>query len=266
MGQVWPEKSVEYICIDMKKQLKKWSLRIMATMLVIATLLLVIILNPILTYANKSVHNNYTIYHQQPLPVSLTKTLNSATAVLQTCELYDSTFKIDICLNDGSVYPGLISKFRGSAFAWGFYNKIVLQGNADYDNNYVALNGYKWNLTQLLVHEAVHCLQYNHLGFFKSNPIAGIAEWKWEGYAEYIARGYAARQSLTTNIKNYIESNDMDWCIYFDDNTITPKDYFKYWLLVTYCIDIKKMSYKELLTDTKSEGDINTEMLKFFKD
>ena len=57
---------------------------------------------------------------------------------------------IDICLNDGYLYPSLIRAVKGNAFAVGFYNKVVILGHADYAGNYVELNIYKWNLRQVL--------------------------------------------------------------------------------------------------------------------
>ena len=77
--------------------------------------------------------------------------------------------------------------FKGTCICLGFYNKVILQGNANITGNYVELRGYKWNLTQLLVHEMTHCFQYDKLGLWKSKPIANIPDWKWEGYAEYVA-------------------------------------------------------------------------------
>jgi hypothetical protein len=67
---------------------------------------------------------------------------------------------------------------RGQAFAWGFYNKVVMQGSTNCTSNYVTLNGFKWNLIQLLAHEMTYCLQFDKLGFWKSKPIANIPNWK----------------------------------------------------------------------------------------
>ena len=162
----------------MKQQIKKWTFRLTVTTLFIAGLLLIIILNPILTYANKTTHKNYTVFHNQTIdPTFLTK-LDQATALLKANEFYNSKLQLDICLNDGSKYPKLIRMLRGQAFAWGFYDKVVLQGNANFKENYVELNGYKWNLTQLLTHEVTHCLQFDKLGFWASKPIANIPNWK----------------------------------------------------------------------------------------
>ncbi len=253
--------------INMKRKIKKWTIRLTATALLIATLLLVIILNPILTYANKTTHNNYNIYHNQPLNNIFPEELDHATTLVKSSEFYDSNLKLDICLNDGSVYPKLMRTLRGQAFAWGFYDKVVLQGTADYKNNTVKLNGYKWNLTQLLAHEMTHCLQYHKLGFWKSKPIAKIPNWKWEGYAEYVARQAGDQKNLANNIRRLTASENNDsksWEIILADKTISPREYYNDWLLVQYCMDIKKMNYRQLLSDTTQEENIREEMFTWY--
>jgi hypothetical protein len=248
----------------MKRQIKKWTLRLTATALLIAGLLLIIVLNPILTYANKTTHNNYTIFHNKALDPTLTIKLDQATDFLKASEFYNSKLQLDICLNDGSKYPKLIQALRGQAFAWGFYKKVVLQGTANYKNNYVELNGYKWNLTQLLAHEMTHCLQFDKLGFWKSKPIANIPNWKWEGYAEYISRQNNDQKDLSNNIARLIATDKNNWGINFADSTIAPREYFDYWTLVQYCMDIKKMNYKQILADTTSEQTVRQQMVSWY--
>ncbi|HMJ46500.1 MAG TPA: hypothetical protein VK498_04180 [Ferruginibacter sp.] len=252
----------------MKPFAGKWIFRLIVTGLFIFGLLLCIIFNPVLSYANNTTHNNYTIWHNKPFDTALAERLNETTALLMKSELYISTFKYDICLNEGT-YPWLLQKLRGQAFGWGFYNKVVLQGIAVYKSNFIELNGYKWNLTQLLTHEAIHCLQYNQSGFFKSNPVANIPVWKWEGYPEYIARQNNDQKDLSKNIERFIEAEKKDrdsWAINFADKTIAPKDYYKYWLLVEFCFDIKKMNYARLLKDTTSEETVSHQMLSWYQD
>lgn len=248
----------------MKRQIKKWTLRLTATALLIVGLLLVIVLNPILTYANKTTHNTYTIFHNKPLDPSLTIKLDQATELLRISEFYNSTLQLDICLNDGSKYPKLIKIVRGQAFAWGFYNKVVLHGTANFEYNYVELNGYKWNLTQLLAHEMVHCLQFDKLGFWKSKPVAKIPNWKWEGYAEYVSRQNNDQKDLSKNIARLIATNKNNWEIKLADSTIAPREYYDYWTLVQYCMDIKKMNYKQILADTISEQTVRQEMMNWY--
>jgi hypothetical protein len=164
------------------------------------------------------------------------------------------------------MYPRLLSLLRGRAFAWGFYDKVVLQGNPGYEKNFVELNGYQWNLSQLLAHEMVHCLQFEKYGFWKSNPVAGIPEWKWEGYPEFIARastGNILPQSISRLVEAEKHSNN-GW-ISFPDGTGTVINYYKSWLLVWYCMDIKGMSYIRLLRDNTSGEAISDEMMTWYK-
>ncbi len=250
----------------MKRQIKRWTLRLSVTGLFIVVLLLIIIVNPILTCANKTTHDNYLIFHNKALDPALTIKLDQATELLKASEFYNSKLQLNICLNDGSKYPKLIQALHGQAFAWGFYNKVVLQGTANYKNNYVELNGYKWNLTQLLAHEMTHCLQFDKLGFWKSKPIANIPNWKWEGYAEYVSRQNNDQKELSKSIARFIATGKNSWAINFADGTIAPSDYFDYWTLVQYCMDIKKMSYKQLLGDTTNEQTIRQEMMNWYNE
>ena len=248
----------------MKRQIKRWTLRLTVTALFISGLLLVIILNPILTYANKTTYNNLTIFHNEPLDPKLIIKLDQATDLLKASEFYNSKLQLDICLNDGSKYPKLIRTIRGQAFAWGFYNKVVMQGNANFKGNYVELNSYKWNLTQLLAHEMTHCLQFDKFGFWESKPIANIQNWKWEGYAEYVSRQNADQKDLSKNIERFIATDKNNWEIKFADSTIAPREYYENWILIQYFINIKKMTYKQILKDTKSQQTVSQEMMSWF--
>jgi hypothetical protein len=250
----------------MKREIKKWTLRLTATGLLIAGLLLTIVLNPLLTYANKTTYNNFTIYHHNKLDPSLTSHLDEARNLLRVSEFYNEKLNLDICLNDGSRYTDAIKAIRGQAFAWGFYDKVVLQGIMNCKENFVELNGYKWNLTQLLAHEMTHCLQFDELGLWKSKPFANIDNWKWEGYAEYVSRQNENQKDLIRNLDRLSQTDKNSWEIEFDDSTITSVEYFKYWTLVQYCLDIKKMSYKQLLTDTTNEQSIRQEMMSWYEE
>ena len=252
----------------MKRQIRKWTLRLTATGLLCLGLLVGIVLNPSLLYSNKTTVGNYTIYHNTPLDENFLSKLDNALELLKTSELYDPNLKLDICLNDGSLYPTLMAKLRGQAFGWGFYNKVVLMGNANCKDNFVELNGYKWNLTQLLTHEAIHCLQFHKFGLWKSNPIANYPDWKWEGYPEYVSRRKEDQLDLQKNIERKITQENLDkdgWAISFSDSTIAPRDYYNAWLLIQYCLDIKKMTYENLLNDTTTEQTTTTQMMNWFE-
>jgi hypothetical protein len=252
----------------MKNQIRKWILRLSATGLLCLGFLLGIILNPTLLYANKTTIGNYTIYHNAPLDENLLSELNIATEFIKTSELYSSNLKLDVCLNDGSIYPAIMEKLRGQAFGWGFYDKVVLMGKANYKDNFVELNGYKWNLTQLIAHEETHCFQFHKFGLWKSNPVANHPNWKWEGYPEYVSRRNTAQLDLKTNIARKIAQENLNkdgWAISFSDSTIAPRAYYNAWLLLQYCLDIKKMTYENLLKDTTDEQTVTTQMMNWFE-
>lgn len=245
--------------------MKKWIFRLAITALVLIGFLFVIVMNPLLTYAHKTSHQQFTVYHQKSLEPSIMERLENAHRYLERSELYEHPLKLDICLNDGSVYPDLIRAIRGPAFAWGFYDKVVLQGHMHCAENYVELNGYKWNMTQLLAHEMTHCLQFERLGFWHSKPIKNIANWKWEGYAEYISRQGLVPKNLKDRLQQFYESDTTAWAITFEDGTISSREYFRYWTMVQYCLEIKQMSYRQLLADTSGEEVIETEMREWYQ-
>jgi hypothetical protein len=249
----------------MKLQVKKWTLRLTATALLISGFLLIIILNPILTYANKTTHNNFTVFHNKTIDTKLLTKLDQATEFLKVSEFYNPKLHLDICLNDGLKYSKLIRNLRGQAFAWGFYDKVVLQGVANYQDNYIELNGYKWNLTQLLAHEMTHCLQFDKLGFWKSNPVANIPNWKWEGYAEYVSRKDTDQKDLSKNLARLFATKKSNWQITFADSTISPRKYYESWAMVQYCMNIKKMTYKKIIDDTTKEQSVRQEMINWYE-
>jgi len=85
----------------MKEGFRKWSLRIIVTCLFILGLLIGIVLNPELLYANKRTDGNYIIYHQQQLDPYFTSKIRAAKELLQSSTLYNNSLKFSVCLNDG---------------------------------------------------------------------------------------------------------------------------------------------------------------------
>jgi hypothetical protein len=247
--------------------LKKWSLRIALSGVLMVGILVVLVLNPRLTYAYSTKHNGIEVLHNKRVNLALFSLVDSALATVKTSELYDPALELQLCLNDGSVYPVWMELLRGPAFAWGFANKVVLRGNTHYSENYAELHGYRWNLSQLIAHEAIHCYQFRALGLLKSAPLANIPAWKWEGYPEYIARQNPDQQDLKQNIKHFLDSNQQDdtaWAIHFEDGTMAPKAYYHYRLLVQYCLEVKGMSYRELLANASTEEEIEVEMMQWY--
>ncbi|MGB3586429.1 MAG: collagenase [Tunicatimonas sp.] len=252
----------------MKQTIRKWMLRLSATGILSAGFLVGIVMNPAILYANQTTVGNHTIYHDAPLNEAFFLLLGDALSSIKQSDLYHKNIALDICLDDGSYYPILMEKVRGRAFGWGFSDKAVLKGTLNYEANTIEKSGYKWNLSQLIAHEATHCLQFLKFGLWGANPIAGHPHWKWEGYAEYVSRKVGAQQNLVSRITQKIKQEQADpdgWEITFDDGTIAPRSYYQGWLLVQYCLDIKEISYENLLDDTTITGVmVEKEMMRWY--
>lgn len=250
----------------MKRIIRNGLLGLLLAVLLTGLGLLILLFNPTLLYSRQSVYRNYTIYHDQPLNLHVIVQLDRATELLQASELYDPDFTYEICLNDGSVYPAMVRALCGEAFAWGFYHQVVLNGRVDFEANFTELRSFRWNLNQLIAHQAMHCQVYNTFGFWKSNPLAKIADWKWEGYPEYIARQKEDQKDLVRNIQRFRlaeKSKPENW-ITFADGTGTVTDYYKYWLMVQFCMGIKKMSFIQVLHDDTPQEQLWKEMMLWY--
>lgn len=246
----------------------KWAFSLLTSSALLMLVTALLVLNPRFLYANRTVTPHYIVYHNRPLDPALLPRLAQVRAINQQSSWFDSTLRLNICLNDGSLYPNLIEKVWGPAFAWGFYQNVVLSGKANFTANHVALNGYQWNLVQLLAHEASHCYQVHRLGLWHSNPVAGYPTWKWEGYAEYVARRGASSLPLRQQVwqlKQAEHATPHAWAITLSDSTSASREYANYLLLTTYCLDVKKMTYQQLLVDTTSEQTVHNQLMGWYE-
>ncbi|MDO1501304.1 hypothetical protein Q2T40_14300 [Winogradskyella maritima] len=252
----------------LSKHKKKWIITILIIFSLTLTTVVFAILNPSIFYTHKTEFGQYIIYHSSELEPEFQSRLNKVDYYIKKSEYFNSNLKFKLCLNDGSFYPRLMEILRGPAFGWGFHNIATFRGDFNFTKNEINLRGYKWNLEQLMAHELTHCLQFLKLGLFNSNPLGDHAHWKWEGYAEYISRKNVNQKPLQYYIDKYNIANinnPTSWHIELDDNTIAPKSYYEYWLFVRYCLDIKVMSYDQLLELDISTINLKDEMLNWYK-
>ncbi|MBL0337239.1 MAG: hypothetical protein IPP73_18465 [Chitinophagaceae bacterium] len=251
------------------KKIKKWALRFIATGIFLALLLLTFMLNPTLLYANKTVVGKYSIYHNKPINNRFLDQLEQSNAILKSSELFDADLKMDICFKDGSKYPALIKTVLGKDPLTTFYNKIVVTGDeVNYEGNYILFEGHKINLTESLIHVQVHCLEFNTLGFWHSNPVASHPKWKWEGYPEYIARQKSGNHNLKSDIEKLqqAEKSDTNGWTTLSDNTEIPTRFFKFGLLIQYCMEVKKLNFVQLFADKTDEETVSEQMMLWYNE
>ncbi len=253
----------------MASTFKKVAFSLFTSGLLAGIVLATLLLNPTLLYAHRTATPHYIIYHNQPLDPALLPRLAQARAIVQQSSWFDPALGLAICLNDGSPYPSLVEKLLGPAFGWSVYRNVVLSGKANPQANYVYLNGYKWNLVQLLAHEATHCYQLQRLGMWRMNPLLRqYPAWKTEGYAEYVARRGANYLSLRQQIQQLQQAaraTPNAWGITLSDSTTASREYANYLILTTYCLDVKRITYQQLLADTSSEQTVHHQVISWYQ-
>jgi hypothetical protein len=249
-------------------KIKKWSIRFLIVALLLIGVLALFIFFPALLYTNKTVIGNYAIYHTKPLNKTLLLRLDQSDFTIKSSEIYDKELKMDICLKDGSTYPGLIENVLGRDMLQTFYNKIVFTSDSiNLNDNFMMIDGHKWNMVEILAHAQVHCFEFKKLGLWNSNPISKHPRWKWEGYPEYIARQYSQISNLNdcnTMLEAAEQGKRPAW-LTLPDSTEILTSYLKYKIFVQYCMEVKKMSFIHFLDDTTSEETLRQEILDWSK-
>lgn len=245
---------------------KKWTLSVLTSGSLLGLGFLGLLLNPGFLYAHETVTRHYTIYHNQPLDPAFGQRLAQARALVRPSDVFANTLRLEVCLNDGSPYPRLVQAVEGPAFAWAFYNKVVLNGELQVAANQLTFRHYGWNLTRLLAHEMTHCYQFHRFGLWRSNPLAHYPTWKWEGYAEYVARQPSSLPALRQHLA-YLQHAERtapaQWGLRLPDSTSTSREYFQYFLLTAYCLDVKHLTFAQVLRDTTTQRVTQQQLLQW---
>lgn len=252
-----------------KRILKIMLLTLLAAILTIAT----IILFPQRLFANKICYKEFTVYSNDKIDNSIKIVLGNALTLVQKSELYDPKYKYNIILCNNSFYNKIDDKLLGiGRSARTTLKNVIIKVRIDPKNNLALPTFYKAceaNLMELIAHEMTHCLQANKYGILKFNPFNHPELWKLEGYPEYISKQAelsSKNYSLAGDIHRYVnlESKATDiWILSDDGGCEVPNYYYKGRLMIEYLIDIKRLSYDQILEDTTSENTIYQDMLKW---
>lgn len=217
---------------------------------------IVLLTNPVLSYANQTQIDQVTVYHNNELDQETKAIVKNAINLIKSSDIYDDKLNIHLCLNDDKIYPHLHPIPGGAAYA--FLNKtVVFASEPNFKNNTSEMqwkiNNYelrKFNLTALLAHEFMHNLQHNYDALYYSKNSFGAINWKFEGHADYIARDFKNDGQLKEKIKFYLLEEAKEHLgvpvFILDDGTIQNLSYFKYALVVQYLSEVREMSYPEI--------------------
>ena len=191
-------------------------------------------------FAYEISHDNMTVYSREPLDPNIHALLDRVEAKLAASAINNPNIKPRIFIvSSYGTYRFLSLNVGANSFAKGFPvlpTSNVFVNKSDIATDLVfrdAPTDAQRSLSGVIAHEIAHQLVRARLGYLKNLM---LPTWKQEGYAEYVAGG---------SLLNY-ERGRQKWKA--NPNDDTGYKYFKYYMLVKYLIDVKKLSVDELLT------------------
>ena len=246
----------------MLKKILIWTLCIIV---LLAGSFVISLLNPRLFYSRSHTHGQIRILHNESLSLAWMSQIDSAIASIEKSPLYDPDFQIDLCLQDGSVYPHFASLIFGDAFAYGYANKAVLNMPVEPESGFAEKNGKKRDLTELLAHEFIHNFQYDRYGFATLN----FPFWKLEGYAEYMMRNEGEDLDLAYAISHLLKYEEKgmynyEW-VAWENEVGTPYIYLKSNIMIQYLMEQEGLSYDEIVQDPRSMEAVYSGVLSWYE-
>ena len=230
------------------------------------------ILYPQPLFAHKVEYKQFKVYSNDKIGDEIKPILDTALSIVERSELYDSTYKMDIFLAYNSFFNKVDDKVFGlGPSARAIDNNLVIQVKVDIDKNLAYATFHKpcqLGFAYLIAHEMVHCFQTHKYGIWKFNPFSHPEMWKVDGYAEYIARQKSSEPdySLKKEIERFIELKRKQtdiWVAVEEGGCEFPEFYYKGRLMTEYLINIRKLTYDQVLKDQRSEEEIYAEMISW---
>ena len=257
----------------MGKAIKRIFAGMLFTVMVSISGLITIVFFPEPLFANKLEHGQFNVYSNTKIDKEIELILDNSLDLVKRSELYDPTYTYDIFLSYNSLFNKIDDTFLGEGVsAKAIDDNIIMKVNIDAKRNLffpTFRTTCQSNLTYLLAHEMIHCLQEHKYGKLKFNPFRHPEYWKLEGYPEYISKQpklASKNYSLSREIDRYVEleSQTTDIWITIEEGACeAPKYYYKGRLMIEYLMDIKHFSYNKILNDTIQVDRVYEEMIKW---
>jgi len=232
---------------------------------------IVLMLNPKFMYSHSTIVDNVTVYHNSPLDSNTDNVIKDAIEIASSSAIYNDQLQISLCMNDHSFYPELYPFAGGTAYA--FINKTViyrcnpnfLENTAEFAWDINNFEKRKYNLTKLLAHEFMHNFQFDFNTKYHITSTLGNINWKFEGHADYIARGFKNDGQLLNKIDHYLyqEKREHTGVAVFitEDGTIQNLSYYKFSLVIQYLMEEQGLSFGEICKLEASFDELYEEML-----
>lgn len=255
-----------------RKKVKRVAYSLLISVLVFVLALATIVLYPQPLFANKMTYRQFNVYSNEKIGVEIKPVLDNAVSLVKSSELYDSTYKVDVFLG----YDSFFNKIDDKVFGYGptartIDNNLVFKVAVNASKNLVYPIFHKpceQQFSYVVAHEMVHCFQAHKYGMLKFSPVKHPEMWKLEGYPEYVAREdmLASDDKLKKKIKRFLDLNrsqTRSWISSEEEGCEVPEVYCKGRLMTTYLINVKQLTYDQILEDKRSEEEIYAEMIEW---
>jgi hypothetical protein len=210
------------------------------------------------TLGSRFEHNyqsgNYIVYSESEITEPGTF-ITEIDQRLKSCELFNETVqKIYIfdSETDFNFYAKLSFVNPSQAFNNHLFDKIFLnkpfiertrteRAGAGIVITHSALEG---NIIEIAAHEIIHSFVYHKLGKQKASS---LPFWKQEGYPEYTANIFPKKNDSTYNFFQRIALLN---AVNYWEGPKEIRDYYEAEVLVEYLMDVKKIKFNELVSDS----------------
>ena len=212
----------------------------------------------------KVYHNGDSVVHSETFKVIL----DNAYDLIIKSELHNPRYEFKVFLAYDNIFNKIEGLQGGDVIARATAGNIAIKVKPDITDNIIRTENSRVNLIEALAHEMVHTLQADRYGLYNFSPLKHPPMWKLEGYPEYVARNKTITSSdyrLSDEVRRFIstDKNTREHAFEIVKGHYAPTYYFKGRIMVEYLMDVKGMTYHEILKDGRTEDDIFVEMVEW---
>lgn len=213
---------------------------------------------PQLLFSHKVEYRNFSIYSNDEIDNRIQPIIDTSIKCLKTSEIYDSTIHQRLFLIQNSFYYTLTQAYSRSraGFHQFLFNNSMIVPAIDLDKGTMLFaDDHIQKLYQTIVHETIHSMQENKLGFLK---IMALPRWKQEGYAFYIAKN--SRIMKNGMLRKYLPAKVRKLLYKWKQ----PEEYWCFAIMVAFAITEKHMSFEQICNSEVKEDEMKTEVINRF--
>jgi len=214
-----------------------------------------ILVYPNFLFANHHSFKNFEVYSDRRIPIEINDVLDDVLIRIKKSELYNNSDRFSIYFCNASWMLSLLARNPnvGGLVNQGLSKNVFIRESEIEKNKIVSPAKGKEialvkerPLSYFLAHEITHSLQTKVEKFMHMIT----PEYIVEGYADYIAKGSSF--DYNRYLKDF-KSND---------RTMDPASglYNKYHLMIAYLMDVKGLSFKEIIKQKRSLTEVENEL------